>query len=118
LINYKYFFNRHPQFDVGVQSLCWIGKDWFEVNDLVIEYNAMANQYPQQTLHLVQAFQFLFEDIFTLLIHDQPVEKLMLHSEQMKDEHWKNAFFAELNNLKSSGEYPNLLATLEWLISK
>jgi glycosyltransferase involved in cell wall biosynthesis len=118
LINYKYFYSKHPEFDVGVQSLCWIGKNLFEVNDLVIEYNAMVYQQPHQYPHLVQAFHILFEEILTMLIQDKPVENLMIHSEQMQEEQWNSAFFTELSNLKSSGEYPKLLTLLEWLISK
>lgn len=118
LINYKYFFTRHPEFDVGVQSLCWIGKNMFEVNELVVEYKAMILQYPLQYLNLVQAFQILFENILTLLIHDMPVKNLMNVSETMLDEHWKNAFLTELNLLRSSKEYTKLLTLMEWLISK
>ncbi|KEQ26344.1 glycosyltransferase family 2 protein [Paenibacillus tyrfis] len=118
LINYKYFFTRHPEFEVGVQSLCWLGKNLLEANELVDEYKAMVHHYPHQYLHLVQAFPILFDQIYTLLIHDMPVVNLMNESETMRDEQWNNAFLSELNLLKSSGEYPKLAAHLEWLISK
>ncbi|MFB6366743.1 glycosyltransferase family 2 protein [Paenibacillus elgii] len=118
LINYQYFFTRHPEFEVGVQSLCWIDKNLLEVNELVIEYKAMVHQHPHQYSHLIQAFPILFDQIFTLRIRNLPVTNLMNASETMRDEQWKHAFFAELNLLKASGEYPKLLALLESLLSK
>ncbi|ULL16999.1 glycosyltransferase [Paenibacillus sp. H1-7] len=118
LINYQYFFTLHPDFEVGVQALCWIGKNLLEVNDLVVDYKALARQYEQQYPHLIQSFLLLFDTILTLLVNDMPVTNLLNGSETMRDPQWRDAFLAELSQWKASGEYLNLLAHLEWLLSK
>jgi len=118
LTNYKYFYSRHPEFDVGVQSLSWIGKNIQTANELVAEYKAMIHRYPHQYLHLVQAFLIIFDQILSLLLSGMPVTNLLQQSDTTRDEHWNNAFVTELNLLKSTKEFPKLLAHLEWLISK
>lgn len=116
LINLKYFFTKHREFDVGVQSLCFIGKNMFEVNELVIEYRELVQVYSKQYQHFIQVFLILFENIFTVLIQGKAAKRLMLYNENMQDQKWKHALYMEMNLLKASGEYPKLIATLDWLI--
>lgn len=118
LVNYLYFYRRHPEFDVGVQCLCWIGVDFFGANDLIIEYNAMIENHPHEYPHLVQSFHILFEVILTLLSRGQKVENLRLHSKPMNEELWMQSFAYELNLFRSSWEYPKLISLLGWLINK
>ncbi|WP_138224899.1 glycosyltransferase family 2 protein [Paenibacillus algicola] len=115
LINYRFFFSLHPEFDVGVQSLCWIGKDIFEVNDMVHEYKLMAvkEQYPV----LSQACLGLFDQIFHLLIHDLPMTGLLDAAEMGREPGWRARFYEEWSLFKASGGCPKLAASLEWLLS-
>lgn len=118
LINYLYFFRRHREFDVGVQSLCWIGKNFFEANDLIIEYKAMLAKHPYAYPHIVESFHLLFEVILRLLSRGKPAKKLRLHSKPMNEELWVQSFSYELNLLRSSGECPKLIKLLDWLMNK
>lgn len=117
LINYKYFLSRHTEFDVGVQALCWIGKTHLQANELVIEYKAMVSQHGSQVPTIIQAFLLIFDLIFTLLIQEKQVTNLLNESEIMRDEQWKNSFFAELALLNETSQYPKLSELLGWLVS-
>lgn len=118
LINYRYFYTLHPEFDVGVQALCWIGKNLLEVNDYVLEYETLHQNFPGMFRRIAEACHIMFMNIFQLLIQDMPVANLRQYSDRMQDEQWYLELIHEISNIPKSGQYDRLNEMMVWLINK
>lgn len=116
LINYRIFFQKHHDFETGVQALCWIGKNFFDLNNLILEYRSLVHEHPDQFEYLINGFKHFFETILTLLINDQPAANLWDHSGL--DENSKNRLITEMKLLKSIEAAPQLYSTMKQLLNK
>lgn len=114
LVNYRIFSRLHPAFEVGVQALCWVGKDMLEANELIVEYKAMMQE--GRFSRIPQTFNVFFDTILSLLIADQKVGNLLHHSGLVRSSSWNNEFSAEMEQARLLGRYPKLIGVLEWLL--
>ncbi|WP_164821635.1 glycosyltransferase family 2 protein [Paenibacillus koleovorans] len=116
LVNYQIFYRLHQQFDVGVQSLCWIGTSLLEANALIVEYKKWMRSKSGRQGYIESCFLQLFDLILTLLIGNKPITGLLDQSGLSDDPDWMKGFQSELEAMEQSGYYPELTAILKKLI--
>ncbi|MBP3041694.1 glycosyltransferase family 2 protein [Bacillaceae bacterium Marseille-Q3522] len=114
--NYLTFFKQHPNFDVGVMALVWIGKSYFEVNEIITEHYQITEESQEMLTYMTRGFHALFYQIFKNLHENRKVTNLLLASGIENDLQWKEFMFNEREKLINENKGTKLVETLDFLL--
>ena len=116
--NYLTFFTKHPNFDVGVMALAWIGKkSYIQINEIITEYYQATEEYPEMLTYMTKGFNTLFHAVFVCLSEKRKVTNLLSASGIENDLEWKESMLNERERLISENKGSKLVETLDLLIN-
>lgn len=117
--NYLKFYNRHPEFEIGVVSLSFIQSVYlynlFRVNQLVREFRMLEKECRERTMNFRFCYLQFFRTILQLSSEGQDIKQLSqasgIEAEQLQ------IVLSEKEYITSIGIYQNLVETFEFLLS-
>ncbi|WJH32448.1 glycosyltransferase [Paenibacillus sp. CC-CFT747] len=116
--NYRKFYQRHRDFEVGIHTLLLLGiKDFVSINDLVSEYKDMTSDSTEKYQMFLNTSMTLFEKIADRFVNEQPIKNLsdVLFEEQPGA---YEAFQNELSLLREEGRFPGLVESFQELLER
>ncbi|WHX98457.1 glycosyltransferase [Neobacillus sp. DY30] len=116
--NFLIFLNKHPNFDVGVMALAWLGKKgYIQINEIITEFYQVSNEHPDMLTYMTKGFNALFNSVFRLMSENRKVTKLLNDSGIENDLVWKESIFNERDRLISQNKGRKLIETLDILLN-
>lgn len=115
--NYLKFFRQHPNFDVGVMCLAWIGKSRFEINDLIGEFKKLNRENPEQYVNFSKGLIELFNGVLVCLSEKKRITDLLSYSEMKSDINKMELMVKEKKKLAMEKKAEKLVKTMDYLLN-
>ncbi|MDM5316752.1 glycosyltransferase [Fictibacillus sp. b24] len=114
--NYYRFFRQHPNFDVGVLCLAWMGKSYIEINDLIGEFEKLISENPKQYINFTKVIVELFNGVFVCLSENKRIANLLSYS-KMKNDLNVELMLKEKERLTIEKKAGKLVNTMNYLLN-